>query len=417
MNLMQTVRMAFKSIMNNKLRSILTMLGIIIGVASVIAIVAFIQGASTLQRLQYEALGVNRIDTGGWGAKNQDWDEFEEYLDTELADKVAAWSPQFQYIDWQNEGVQYRGQKLTNDTSYTYVYFGNQDYGKVTNHVISAGRDISETDCTSRARVCVIGETIRKYFFGAMSPLGQKLRIGGKSFEIIGVYEGKYGGKINTEDQLIVMPYTLQSVMMSVVGSSDRQYQYVIQAADTDDLEELTDTLLPEFMQSRCEESGGYFYANSNSLMQAQTASGANMMALLLGGIAGISLLVGGIGIMNIMLMSVTERTREIGIRMAIGARKRDIISQFLIESAVVSCFGGVIGIVLGCFLSAILGNLLLSQIEADYLPTIEQFTVLPSFGLILGAFLFSALLGIIFGLYPANKASNLQPVDALRTQ
>ena len=191
----------------------------------------------------------------------------------------------------------------------------------------------------------------------------------------------------------------------------------MIQAADTDDLEELTDTLLPEFMQSRCEESGGYFYANSNSLMQAQTASGANMMALLLGGIAGISLLVGGIGIMNIMLMSVTERTREIGIRMAIGARKRDIISQFLIESAVVSCFGGVIGIVLGCFLSAILGNLLLSQIEADYLPTIEQFTVLPSFGLILGAFLFSALLGIIFGLYPANKASNLQPVDALRTQ
>ena len=114
---------------------------------------------------------------------------------------------------------------------------------------------------------------------------------------------------------------------------------------------------------------------------------------------------------MNIMLMSVTERTREIGIRMAIGARKRDIISQFLIESAVVSCFGGVIGIVLGCFLSAILGNLLLSQIEASYLPTIEQFTVLPSFGLIIGAFLFSALLGIIFGLYPANKASNLQPV------
>ena len=143
------------------------------------------------------------------------------------------------------------------------MYFGNQNYGKVTNHVISVGRDLTEADCTSRARVCVIGETIRKYFFGAMSPLGQKLRIGGRSFEIIGVYEGKYGGKINTEDQLIVMPYTLQGVMMSAVGSSDRQY--VIQAADTDDLEELTETLLPEFMQSRCEESGGYFYANSTA--------------------------------------------------------------------------------------------------------------------------------------------------------
>lgn len=121
---------------------------------------------------------------------------------------------------------------------------------------------------------------------------------------------------------------------------------------------------------------------------------------------------------MNIMLVSVTERTREIGIRMAIGARKRDIIGQFLVEAAVVSCFGGIIGIVLGCFLSAILGNLLLmQQMSSSYMPTIEQFTVLPSLGLILGAFLFSALIGIIFGLYPANKASNLQPVDALRTQ
>ena len=356
MNLMQTIRMAFKSIMNNKLRSILTMLGIIIGVASVIAIVAFVQGASTLQRMQYEALGANRIDVSGWGAKNQDWKEFEQYLDTELADKVEAWSPQSQFYDWQGEGVQYRAQKLTNENSYTYMYFGNQNYGKVTNHVISAGRDISEADCNSRARVCVIGDTIRKYFFGAMSPLGQKLRIGGKSFEIIGVYEGKYGGKINTEDQLIVMPYTLQGSMMSMGGYSDKQY--IIMAADSNDLEELTNTLLPEFMQSRCEESGGYFYANSNSLMQQQTESGANMMALLGGGIAGISLLVGGIGIMNIMLVSVTERTREIGIRMAIGARKRDIIGQFLIEASVVSCFGGVIGIVLGCFLSAILGNL-----------------------------------------------------------
>ena len=146
MNLMQTIRMAFKSIMNNKLRSILTMLGIIIGVASVIAIVAFVQGASTLQRMQYEALGANRIDVSGWGAKNQDWKEFEQYLDTELADKVEAWSPQSQFYDWQGEGVQYRAQKLTNENSYTYMYFGNQNYCKVTNHVISAVRDISEAD-------------------------------------------------------------------------------------------------------------------------------------------------------------------------------------------------------------------------------------------------------------------------------
>mgnify|MGYP005758575137 FL=1 len=415
MNWMQTVRMAFKSILNNKVRSILTMLGIIIGVASVIAIVASIQGTSKLQRLQYEALGVNRIDVYGWGAKSRDWEDFEEYLDIELADKVAAWSPQTQYYDWQSDGIQYRSQKLSNDNGYTYMYFGNQDYGEVTSHTISAGRDISEADCTSRSRVCVIGETIRKYFFGAMSPLGQKIRIGSKSFEIIGVYEGKFDGKLNTEDQLIVMPYTLQNSMMSMSGISDKQY--VIKAATREDISELTSTLLPEFMQSRCEASGGYFSAYSNSEWQEQSESSTNMLALLGGGVAGISLLVGGIGIMNIMLVSVTERTREIGIRMAIGARKRDIVGQFLVEAAVVSCCGGVIGIIVGCFLSAILGNMLLAQMQDGYMPAVEQFTVLPSIGLIIGAFLFSALLGIIFGLYPANKASNLQPVDALRTQ
>ena len=415
MNWMQTVRMAFKSILNNKVRSILTMLGIIIGVASVIAIVASIQGTSKLQRLQYEALGVNRIDVYGWGAKSRDWEDFEEYLDTELADKVAAWSPQTQYYDWQSDGIQYRSQKLSNDNGYTYMYFGNQDYGEVTSHTISAGRDISEADCTSRSRVCVIGETIRKYFFGAMSPLGQKIRIGGKSFEIIGVYEGKFDGKLNTEDQLIVMPYTLQNSMMSMSGISDKQY--VIKAATREDISELTSTLLPEFMQSRCEANGGYFSAYSNSEWQEQSESSTNMLALLGGGVAGISLLVGGIGIMNIMLVSVTERTRGIGIRMAIGARKRDIVGQFLVEAAVVSCCGGVIGIIVGCFLSAILGNMLLAQMQDGYMPAVEQFTVLPSIGLIIGAFLFSALLGIIFGLYPANKASNLQPVDALRTQ
>ena len=415
MNWMQTVRMAFKSILNNKVRSILTMLGIIIGVASVIAIVASIQGTSKLQRLQYEALGVNRIDVYGGGAKSRDWEDFEEYLDNELADKVAAWSPQTQYYDWQSDGIQYRSQKLSNDNGYTYMYFGNQDYGEVTSHTISAGRDISEADCTSRSRVCVIGETIRKYFFGAMSPLGQKIRIGGKSFEIIGVYEGKFDGKLNTEDQLIVMPYTLQNSMMSMSGISDKQY--VIKAATREDISELTSTLLPEFMQSRCEASGGYFSAYSNSEWQEQSESSTNMLALLGGGVAGISLLVGGTGIMNIMLVSVTERTREIGIRMAIGARKRDIVGQFLVEAAVVSCCGGVIGIIVGCFLSAILGNMLLAQMQDGYMPAVEQFTVLPSIGLIIGAFLFSALLGIVFGLYPANKASNLQPVDALRTQ
>ena len=162
--------MALKSILNNKIRSLLTMLGIIIGVASVIAIVASIQGTTKLQKLQYEAMGANRIDVYAWGARNKDWQEFEEYLDS--LDEVAAWSPQSQCWDWQNGGVQYRSQKMDSngsDSGYLQMYFVNEHYGEVTSMSISAGRDLTEADCKSRARVCVIGETLRKYFFGAMS--------------------------------------------------------------------------------------------------------------------------------------------------------------------------------------------------------------------------------------------------------
>ncbi|MDR3767349.1 MAG: ABC transporter permease [Butyricicoccus sp.] len=416
MNWLQTVRMALKSIATNKVRSLLTMLGIIIGVAAVITLVASIQSKATLTRMQYEAMGLNRIQVSGSGAKRQDWANLEDYMNGELAPYISGWSPQSQYYDWESKGVQYRTMKLKSDKSTTYMYYGNEDYGKVTNSVITAGRDISKTDCDNQARVCVIGETIRKYFFGAMSPIGQKIRIGGKSFEVIGVYKGKYKGKLNTEDQMLVMPYTLQSSMMSTDYNADKQY--IIQATSKNDIQKVVDALNAR-MKPICEAGKGWFDASSASQFQEQEEAAAQQDALLMGGVAMISLLVGGIGIMNIMLVSVTERTREIGIRMAIGARRRDIISQFLIEAASVSCCGGIIGIIIGCFGSAIMGNFMLAKqlSEQMWMPDVEKFTVLPSPPLILGAFLFSALLGIIFGIYPANKASKLQPVDALRTQ
>ena len=413
MNWIQTIRMALKSIAHNKVRTFLTMLGIIIGVGAVIALVASIQGMATLTRLQFEAMGTNQIQVHAWGVKSADWKAMEGYLDGELADRIKGWSPQSQYYDWQSKGVQYRSKTLKSDNSYTYIYFGNEDYGMVTNRTVSAGRDLTETDCKTNARVCVIGETIRKYFFGAMSPIDQSIRIGGQSFKIVGVYKGKYGGKLNSEDQMIVLPYTLQSQMMR---SSDSDRQYFIQAASKEDIQPVVEAL-KDFMSTRYDPNNGYFDCDSTSQYMDQVEASSNQLALLGGGIAAISLLVGGIGIMNIMLVSVTERTREIGIRMAIGARRRDIIGQFLIEAAVVSCCGGLIGILLGCFGSAVIGNLLLAQQMNSWMPEVEQFTVLPSPGLVVGAFLFSALLGIIFGLYPASKASKLQPVEALRTQ
>jgi len=368
---------------------------------------------SKVSELQYAAMGTNLINAGGGGGKKQDWSEFEEFLNTD--GRVDAWAPVIQYYAGRDSTLKYRSKTLDQNSSQTYFYFTNQSYGYVTNHVLSAGRDISPNDCRMRARVCVIGETLRKYFFGAMSPIGQKLRIGSKNFEIVGVYKGKYDGKLNTEDQMVILPYTLSSTMIPYYYSDNKEYY--IRAKESDDVKPLSDDLT-NMMQPRMGDYG-YFYASSNTEWQAQSQSSNNMLAMVGGGIAGISLLVGGIGIMNIMLVSVTERTREIGIRMAIGARKRDIISQFLIESAVVSCCGGLIGIALGGFASAIIGEFLVSKTirENVWMPQIENFTVLPPWWLVLGAFLFSALLGIIFGLYPANKASNLQPVDALRTQ
>ena len=361
-------------------------------------------------------MGSNRIDSYGYGGRGQDWDAFENFLNED--ERVDAWSPQKNYYMSSNDGIHYRAKTLTNENSNTYIYFGNQNYGYVTNHTLSTGRDISPNDCKRRASVCVIGETLRRYFFGAMSPVGEKIRVGTKTLEIIGVYEGKYGGKLNTEDQLLVLPYTLQDVMTSDWYSMDKQY--IIRARDSDDIDSLVEDM-NNMMTPILEGSSsyGYFNAYSNMQWQQQEQSSANLLALLGGGLAGISLLVGGIGIMNIMLVSVTERTREIGIRMAIGARKRDIISQFLVEAAVVSCFGGVIGIIIGCILSMGIGNILISYLTRGntWMPEVERFLVLPPWWLALGAFLFSAFLGIIFGLYPANKASNLQPVDALRTQ
>ncbi len=416
MNWLQTIRMAFKSIANNKVRSFLTMLGIIIGVGSVIALVASIQGMATLSRLQFEAMGTNQIRISGWNIKTSDWNALEDAFDKELSDRIKGWSPESRYYDWQSKGVQYRGKLLSNEKYRTNIYFGNEDYSMVTNRTISSGRDISPMDIKYSSRVCVIGDALRRYFFGAMSPIGQKIYIGGKSFEIIGTYEAKFGGKLNSDDQMILLPYTLQSSMMEVSSFDD--HNYYIQAKTKEDIQPLIDAI-NQFMEPR-KADNAYFDCSSNAQFQEQMEASSNQLALLGGGVAAISLLVGGIGIMNIMLVSVTERTREIGIRMAIGARRRDIIGQFLIESAAVSCCGGLIGIILGCFGSATIGNLLLAQQmsgSSGWMPDVEQFTVLPSVPLILGAFLFSALLGIIFGLYPANKAAKLQPVDALRTQ
>ena len=213
---------------------------------------------------------------------------------------------------------------------------------------------------------------------------------------------------------MVLVPNTLQ---MRIMGWEDNS-SYAMRATDTDAAKSFTDDITA-FANTKIDPNNDYFQAYANAQFQEQMQSATDQQSITMAIIAGISLLVGGIGIMNIMLVTVTERTREIGIRMAIGARRRDIIGQFLIEASVVSAIGGLFGIGLGYFGAAVLGNIMLAPVASSpWMPAAAaDMVVSPSLPLVIGAFLFSVVLGIVFGIYPANKASKLQPVEALRTQ
>lgn len=410
MNVTQTFSMAVKSVLSNKIRSLLTMLGIIIGVATVIILVASAQAEQKYTRLQLEAMGANRIGLGFYADNSKLMNEVAEYCEGQVGKTLATFG---QYVWAYDISLKYRSKEMSMNNGGS-AYFIDGGYSASTGRYISIGRDITDTDVRNQARVCVIGDAVRKYFFGAMSPLNQKIKINGQSFTIVGVYTPLYGGKLNTDDQILCMPLSLQRRVLNYYW--ERDPDFAMTAIDRESSDRFCKEITEKFEQ-RFNDSNGYFYADSIGQMQDQMEQQQNKESAKTAGIAAISLLVGGIGIMNIMLVTVTERTREIGIRMAIGARKRDIISQFLIESAVISCMGGLIGIFFGFIGSAIWGNMMFgSMVNSPWMPEVEAFLVMPSFPLVLGAFLFSALLGIVFGLYPANKAASMQPVDALRT-
>lgn len=390
MNLYQTLSMAMKSIFNNKVRSILTMLGIIIGVSSVITLVAVVQGMQAQIMEQFNSMGKNKINLEYYGGSYGLVNDMVAYAKEDLKDYVMGICPNAQT----NLSIKFKSKSVK-----TNLYFANESFDLCNDNKIASGRAINYSDVKGRTKVCVIGETIRKSFFGAMNPINQKLKINGQEYVVVGTYEATAEGQKWSGDDKVVVPLSLQR---TITGSTSTT-SYVVKAKDGDSVQKFIDKITA-YMKPKIKNEWD-FSAYSATQWQKEAEQSTNMMTLVAGGIAGISLLVGGIGIMNIMLVSVTERTREIGIRMAIGAKRRDIISQFLIEAAAVSAFGGLIGIALGFFGSALLGAYALQEL------------CLPRPPLVAGAFLFSAILGIVFGLYPANKASKLQPVDALRTQ
>ena len=391
---MDSVKMAFESIRDKKIRSLLTMLGIIIGVGAVLILVSVVQGYNADLTAYYEKQGVNKVNV-----------TLLNFDRTNTTDQSS------EFMDWVNESLSayitgvtpsastsgtLRFESNINDTA--VIYFGNEQWSACNNYTLDEGRDLMELDMAERSRVCVIGSYLADTLFGFQDPIGQTLSVNGTPLTVVGVFYQKDGGVEESMDDAVVVPYTLNRQMLG----TDTVSEFTVKVASSTDM-----TTVMNQVESWCAENvdtntGEYTVENGNDAMEAAEDETASLQVVL-GGVAAIALLVGGIGIMNIMLVTVTERTREIGIKKAIGAQRQVIITQFLVESTVLSGCGGMIGILIGYLGSLIAGKLIYDLI------------LLPAFWMAAAAFLFSLAIGVGFGLYPAVKASGLQPVDALR--
>ena len=410
--------MAFKSISMKKTRSFLTMLGIIIGVASVVIMVSVVQGQNRQTMEMFEKLGDNKITVQAYGyydTNNETSQKLYDYCLT-MSDLVEGITPDVEINE--TATVQYGAKTIRindwNNGNYDWqtamhIKLGSDQYGVCNNYTLAGGREMSYLDVEKTNAVCVLGYGAKEALFDFTDPVGEYITINGQPFKVVGYYEAVDLEGWNELDNIIVLPYTFNRSMNNNYNIDS----YVVKAKSAQatveamtKLDAFLNGLFP--MNADGNRDNGSFYVNSNNSSAEQVQSQSNMQSLVLGAIAGISLLVGGIGIMNIMLVTVTERTREIGIRKAIGAERKSIIAQFLIEAAMISINGGMIGIAIGYVGTMVAGKLLLST-TTDVL--------LPSPIITLGAFLFSVALGVIFGMYPAVKASGLQPVVALRAE
>ena len=399
MNLLQAFKMAFKSIAMKKARSFLTMLGIIIGVASVVIMVSVIIGQNKKQMEYWEKQGDNKINVQ---AMKWDMDVSQELYDycLGLTDLVDGVTPNIQI--WNQMTIRYGTNSMSTQgedwSKNLNVVLGNDKYALCNNYVLSRGRDLSYLDVEKTNNVCVLGGNTAKNLFNFVDPVGKMVTINNTPFLVVGVYETKNVDNWPEWDNIVLLPYTFNRTL----NNNQTIDSYVVKAKNASATTEAV-TRLKGFLAGLIGQQNGYYNVQNNDQYQDTVNAQLAMQAAVLGGIAGISLLVGGIGIMNIMLVTVTERTREIGIRKAIGAERRSIIAQFLIEAAVICSIGGIIGILLGYLGTLVAGKLLLQMI------------LLPNTVITVGAFMFSVVLGIIFGMYPAIKASGLQPVEALR--
>jgi macrolide transport system ATP-binding/permease protein len=397
------LKLGFKTLAANKVRTALSMLGILIGVAAVIAMLAIGRGAQKQIETQLSSLGSNLLILRP-GAVRVGGVAQESGTTTRLSIEDGKYiKDQIDAIHFASPNVNGRGQVAFQNKNWsTQIVGGSQPYARIHALTPEVGRFFSEADNQKRATVAVIGMTIVRELFGNKNPIGEMIKINKVNFQVIGILPEKGANSFRDQDDVVVIP--VLTAMHRLLGK-----EYV----DSIDLE-ITDPSKMEVAEERIlalmntrhrvnpNQKDSAFEIRNMADIQAAVAQSSQTMSLLLSSIAAISLVVGGIGIMNIMLVSVTERTREIGLRKAIGAKRGDILSQFLAESVVVSAIGGISGIILGWAATFAIG-------------TFSGWSTSISLSSVLLAFVFSASIGIIFGIYPARKASLLHPIDALR--
>jgi len=405
MNLTESFLTALDSLTTNKMRAALTMLGVIIGVAAVIALLSIGNGVSASIESEIQAIGSNLIsimtdtDNSG-GYQTLSMGDAERLADPFYAPAVKEVAVVIQG----NQPVVYGSR----DTRVT-VAGVTANYLDIRSLTLESGDGLTENDLDTKARVAVLGATVAEDLFPDDEfPIGETIKIRGVQYEVIGVLKARGGmGFVSDDDQVFIPLTTAQSRLYRVRTRSGEPavHSIVVQAQSEELMDEATQQIKDTLRQSHdiaYQADDDFTILSQTEILEAFDVI-MGMVTLFLGAIAGISLVVGGIGIMNIMLVSVTERTREIGIRKAVGALKRDILTQFLIESLVMSLIGGLLGIAIGIATSNLIGNL-----SADLTPVVDTGTVLMASG-------FAAAVGLIFGIYPAWRAASLRPIEALR--
>ena len=387
MKILNIIKMAFKNIKSNKLRSALTMLGLIIGIASVIVLVGIGTGATdsvtdSVQNLGTDILTVN-INSTDTSLKYEDTDEILEISNVE---KVAPYKNISASVK--------RGESSSSNAS---VIASNDNYLEITNSDLERGRSISIIDIENSSKVCILGNEIASTLFNLTDPIGQTIKLEGDNYTVIGLLTEQGSSMGSNVDNMIIVPISTASYF-----NEDTSITNMYVKVEDENKIDITSNLIGNYIREKLQISSDYYSVTSqNSMLDAMDDINSTL-TLLLGGIASISLIVGGIGVMNVMLVSVTERTKEIGIRKSLGAQKRDILTQFLVESLVLSILGGLLGIIFGIAIGQVAENM--------------GYVFTNSVSIMLISFLSSAGIGIIFGIFPAYRAACLKPIDALRT-